>query len=360
MKKINENENRKVFLITLLISAFLSCTNQIETSESEIEAVDTTSTSSNQSIWAIFEDSRGNFWFGSNIGVCRYDGESLTHYLEDNPVRTIQEDRYGNIWFVGGAISSYDGEKFTIHVIDSSQGGLSQRIKTKNEHTSDIKENEWRKDTNDLWFEWGNGVYRYDGQNFIHLPFPIPNDDDHSSKLRGGIMEIFQGKKNLWISGNTAVVGYDGKVFTFIPAKRLSVHVRAIFEDSHGNLWIGSNWAGGYCGLMLYDGDSLTHFSEQKEIINNDFLKGKLTVPPGSLARIFAIAEDNAGNMWFGTIHSGVWRFDGKSFINYTLKDGLTGMVVTEIYKDKKGDLWFGMGNGTICIFNGRGFDKMY
>jgi hypothetical protein len=36
--------------------------------------------------------------------------------------------------------------------------------------------------------------------------------------------------------------------------------------------------------------------------------------PSGSLGRIFAIAEDAAGSMWFGTRDNGAWRFDGESF----------------------------------------------
>jgi len=55
-------------------------------------------------IWSIFEDSRGNMWFGSYLGgICRYDGRSLTYYtikegLTNNAIRAIIEDRNGNIW----------------------------------------------------------------------------------------------------------------------------------------------------------------------------------------------------------------------------------------------------------------------
>src|SRR5690606_21437751 len=174
--EIKLKRNYPALIATVFIFGFTSCRDEIKSCEKENEGIEITQ-ASEKVIWAIFEDSKGDFWFGTNEGVNRYDGKSLTHYSEidglgDNQVRTIQEDRYGNIWFDGGAISSYDGEKFTIHV-------------TKDEHPSDIIENDWRIDTNDLWFEcWGrSGVYRYDGQNFIHLAFPVPNDDDHSSNL---------------------------------------------------------------------------------------------------------------------------------------------------------------------------------
>lgn len=79
---------------------------------------------SDSMVRSIFEDSKGNFWFGrDHAGLSRYNGKFLTHFtvkdgLGDNQIRTIQEDRNGNIWFgTGGGISSYDGETFTIRAI---------------------------------------------------------------------------------------------------------------------------------------------------------------------------------------------------------------------------------------------------
>jgi len=33
--------------------------------------------------------------------------------------------------------------------------------------------------------------------------------------------------------------------------------------------------------------------------------------------------QDKTGNLWFGTTGDGVYRFDGKLFTNFTMKDGL-------------------------------------
>lgn len=306
---------------------------------------------------SILEDSKGNFWFGSFEGVCRYDGETFTYFPESQGrgmnIRTLQEDKSGNIWFETlNGISCYDGSRMTIYNRDSLKNKTQEQSKKSSA-------NEWKKDTNDLWFDGGNGMFRYDGENFEHLKFPVPDADD-SSRTLGAVSAIIQGKDKLWISGAVTVLGYDGTSFTHIPSKGLNLHVRDIYEDSRGNLWIANNLTyGGYCGIMRYDGNSLIHFSNQKEAINSGLLKG-VTVQPGSLLCVFCIAEDNERNMWFGTTNNGVWRFDGKSFVNYTLKDGLTCMGLMDIYKDKKGDLWFGMEDGTVCKFNGKTFDKIY
>ncbi len=64
---------------------------------------------------------------------------------------------------------------------------------------------------------------------------------------------------------------------------------------------------------------------------------------------------DKAGQLWFGTISSGVARFDGKSFTTFTTEHGLASNTVWEIMEDKSGNLWFGTFNG-LSRYDGRTF----
>lgn len=61
--------------------------------------------------------------------------------------------------------------------------------------------------------------------------------------------------------------------------------------------------------------------------------------------------QDIAGNIWFSTTGEGVYRFDGKSFTNFTTKDGLNDNNVSAIIEDRAGNLLFGTKNG-ICKFD--------
>ncbi len=67
----------------------------------------------------IFEDSKGNLWFGTiENGVAKYDGKKLEYFtsnngLPSNRVVQIIEDRNGFLWFgTGFGISRYDGNSF--------------------------------------------------------------------------------------------------------------------------------------------------------------------------------------------------------------------------------------------------------
>ena len=63
--------------------------------------------------------------------------------------------------------------------------------------------------------------------------------------------------------------------------------------------------------------------------------------------------QDKAGNLWFGTTGDGVYRYDGKSFTNFTMKDGLDTNQVLCILEDKIGNIWFGTRKG-ICRYDAR------
>ncbi|MBI9033290.1 MAG: histidine kinase, partial [Bacteroidales bacterium] len=54
--------------------------------------------------------------------------------------------------------------------------------------------------------------------------------------------------------------------------------------------------------------------------------------------------------MWFAT-NSGVSCFDGYSFINYTVNDGLTENSILELFEDTKGRIWFIPFDCKLCYF---------
>lgn len=73
----------------------------------------------------------------------------------------------------------------------------------------------------------------------------------------------------------------------------------------------------------------------------------------GATANVHCGLQDKAGNLWFGTTGEGVYRYNGKAFINLTTKDGLSSNIIWSILEDKDGNIWLGTDNG-ICRYNGK------
>ena len=73
---------------------------------------------------------------------------------------------------------------------------------------------------------------------------------------------------------------------------------------------------------------------------------------------IVALEVDQNGIVWVGTWGAGLSRFDGKTFKNYTVKEGLPSNHVFMLHQDKKGVLWIGTSHG-LSKFNGDGFTTL-
>lgn len=51
-----------------------------------------------------------------------------------------------------------------------------------------------------------------------------------------------------------------------------------------------------------------------------------------------------------------MWRYDGKSFTNFTTKDGLVNDSVFSALEDKAGNLWFGTRGVGLSRYDGKSF----
>jgi ligand-binding sensor domain-containing protein len=54
----------------------------------------------------------------------------------------------------------------------------------------------------------------------------------------------------------------------------------------------------------------------------------------------------------------GIWCYDGKTFMNFSEKDGLENYGVWCIVEDNKGNIWVGTRNTGLYMFDGKSFVK--
>ncbi|MBK8110800.1 MAG: hypothetical protein IPK46_10980 [Saprospiraceae bacterium] len=311
-------------------------------------------------------DKDGNLWFSiRGEGAFRYDGKSFIHFsikdgLCNNNVGSIIEDRAGNILFgTDRGICKFDGNKFTKYPVPDT---LSVTCMLED------------KDGN-LWIGAMNqGVYKLDGTNltnFLHK-YKHPFFGDKDEKFISDIMQDKSG--NIWFSSwnGGGVWKYDGKIINnFLPSldyyksdqdKRRNVITQnsleffpndnsfvqsqdyisddmifSMMEDKAGNIWFATR----NHGACRYDGKIFTSFGKKEGFLSSN---------------AYAILEDKKGNLWLTTEENGVWCYDGQTIKNYNEKDGLVNNAVMSVLEDKEGNLWFGAKWFGLSRYDGKFF----
>lgn len=85
--------------------------------------------------------------------------------------------------------------------------------------------------------------------------------------------------------------------------------------------------------------------------------QAKLPSPKGANkeARIVSSVEDKDGNIWFGSIGEGLFKYDGKLFFNFGTAQGLNSNSIYSLLTDETGKIWVGTNKGIYC-FDGNKF----
>ena len=355
--RMNKQINMIYFLLAVTLSSACIETKSTEkvTNKQAFHALSKTDTLTFSSgIRAIFQDSKGNYWLGShNEGVSFYDGKSFTYFttkqgLADNQIRSIQEDQYGKIWFgTANGISVYDHGKFTNYPAKNNLALV-----------------DWHTTKGDLWFyAWEeDGINRFDGIQMNYLTFPKPKHANPDNAFGvTGISKAKDGK--VWIATYAALFSYDDKTVNTYDAEKLSLeaderlHIRSVLADSKGRIWIGDNGL----GVLLMEGDTSLNFSQKHQLVHPTSKKrGEHQSQAGTLEHPFAIAEDADGNIWFGDVYTGAWKFDGHKLTNYPLSYHPSKPMIMAIYNDNRNHLLFGLADGNVLRFNGKTFEKHF
>ena len=96
----------------------------------------------------------------------------------------------------------------------------------------------------------------------------------------------------------------------------------------------------------------------ESKIILDDQPKLKKTQSKNPGDNVHCSLQDKAGNLWFGTTGDGVFKYNGKSFIQFTATNGLNSNMVNHIFEDKDGKIWVGTEAG-LCLYDGKTFAKI-
>lgn len=343
MKNLITKSN--VWLFPLLFSIGVSCNslnkNQTEQKE-EIETTTQLDKNGNfqisEYVTSIFEDSKGNLWFGTlEKGIAMYDGEKLKYFttkngLPSDRVTGIIEDSNGVYWLhTGKGLSKYDGKNFINFLVgdDFNSNVISKLL-------IDSK--------NVFWIGTWNGVFKFDGEDFHPFSVPYPEVDpkiNEDTKYWVTISEDLDG--NIWFRRpGYGVCKYDRTSFThFLKKDGLhSNYVTDIEFEKDGSVWIGTRVAErdhpdpekrfGKGGVNKMIGNEIISFPEIKGFNDGD---------------VYEIYRDKSDNIWICTVRNGVYKYDGKDFKHYEIPISIMGMK-----EDRRGNLWLGGAGGLYRI----------
>jgi diguanylate cyclase (GGDEF)-like protein/PAS domain S-box-containing protein len=369
----------------------------------------TTSGLRHDHIWGVTVTRDGALWAGTDGGgVARLQGGRWTTFttqegLAHDIVRAIREAPDGTVWIAtnGGGVSRYKDGVFTrldrsdglptnltwaLQIdadgtvwIGTNGGGLVrwQAGATRTFTAADGLPNNsvwclYRDSAQTLWIGTGAGLARQKGDRFERV---LPADE-HLGTVRA-MVEDRHG--NLWL-GSTGGLGRltRGRLEVMRGAQGLSADfVRALYEDREGSLWIGT-FGGGLDRLR--DGRFTVYGTV--EGLSHDFVQPILEARDGSVwigtnrrglnrlkdgrvtvytkadgltsDSIFSLAEGRDGTLWIGTNGGGLVRFQGGRFRAYHTADGLPSEMVRSVLEDSEGTLWVGTADGLARLREGK------
>jgi ligand-binding sensor domain-containing protein len=317
-------------------------------------------------MWIVFQAKDGVLWFGSDgQGVYRYDGKegkggkrgaiarfTTEHGLGGNHIRSIREDRAGNIFVQSdpGGVSRFDGRAFsTLHA------------------DPDPSKNLWRLDPEDLWFPGGQesgAVYRWDGTSLHKLTFPATAaGDKHYAEMPRSkypnakytpydVYTIFKdGEGHLWFG--TASLGacrYDGSSFVWLGhGENGAFGVRSIVENKDRTFWL-SNCVSRFAEVppaATEPDAALPRYRKEPSIASeaDDF------------STFMSAVRDKNGDLWLATLGAGVWRYDGARMTHYPVTHAGAPIRVYAIYTGNDDTLWLGTQEHGVYRFNGTAFE---
>lgn len=301
-----------------------------------------------------FIDHQGNLWFGTyGSGVLLYSPfqkkfELIRHYpginsLAGNSVWGISEDREGRLWialFQEGLDCYNPATGTTIHYKEKLRSFTGSRNFNVISVVCDNQNRAWIGTT-------GQGLICLDIATGKMTQFLTNSNPDNHISSNFILALTTDRDSNLIISTpNSGLDFFNTKTRKFTNLKKVAGDSNSLYNNnvryaigtSDGNYWISCDGA-----ISIYNPEKkiMKHYASLKK-------KGK-----GILAdKASCIFEDSKGNIWIGTHGGGLSLFDKKNeeFRYWLEKDGLINNVVYGILEDNNSNLWISTNNGISCF----------
>jgi ligand-binding sensor domain-containing protein len=291
---------------------------------------------------AVYVDSQGVKWFGTNNGLCRFDNGTKTWFgaedhLPGNQVnalsyeQTPEEDILWTGTDKGVSAVSFDGT-----------GVTGSRIYTLEEGLLDTMISAIALDSRgNKFFGSASGISMLSSDTFTALTY----FEYYSSMFITPV-------RQLQVYGDTLYIAQNGGI------GRLVSGVDGITGASRWESSYGISPYSGDIKSLLVKGAEVQYFGTDVGVEVHTGYKAKenwslWNTDSGLVDNcVISIAEDMVGGLWFGTC-GGVSHLADGSWTSYTTNDGLLNDTVYDIDFDPDGSVWFATGAGACRLKDG-------
>ncbi|HLG17055.1 MAG TPA: two-component regulator propeller domain-containing protein [Blastocatellia bacterium] len=304
-----------------------------------------------KNVQAIFQDSEGWMWFGTDKGIARFNGAEFKssatsgspyEKLGGEDVRSIAEDHGGTIWFATPRgvrrIGKYGDDRGSV-----IEGVDARHIQVDSRGL--------------VWIATSTGLFMFDGGKYgaFNRSHGLQSDDVKATA------EDKSGR--IWIASARGVAVFDHDVITpfdrriqpafaapqaTVSRQRSPSHTparpnapdsrvtdaRAVFVDRSGSVWFATGK-----GVLVFKDDRLT--SVTVGALSNT------SAAPSAISSVAGITEDESGRMWFGLESGGAVIYDPardeSQRVGYLDRDRVLGVVA-----GGEGMMWFATDNGAV------------
>lgn len=310
----------------------------------------------NNNVWSIAQDKHGYIWIGMQNGLQRYDGSRFMNYSDGlidpgdgivNVGHLYSDDAHNRLWLLTPMlVKKLDlfSHRYTNHKIADLVRDSSFKYNT----YKDKDGNPWLLGSYYFFHidaATNNAISYGTCQPYGKAPRSLAMANDYKHKK---IWVIDPGYGLLMFNDSNNTVNSIASIsFPRLPKKDLNL----VMIDSHQNLWV-STWSNSFYRYDLAKQELITYslpviHDGQKGIKNTDL----------SLF-VNDIFEDDHGNVWIGTNNAGLLEYDRKidGFKEILVQENNSlalqyNYEVNCIFQDKEENIWIGTDKG-ISIFN--------
>lgn len=353
-------------------------------SGSVVQVFDDKSGLLNLNVQAIAEAPGGILWigaegkgfykyrFGSDNTLAAFRPAHIADTISMENVRAIYMDGFGQTWMgtYGSGLMCIGDQTFaTFRMQQDSTSRLELRCLLEDKQ-------------GDLWIGTNAGLYvvdkeilrssgmRYTIGGILTLPHKAAYTKETGLPSDAVTCLIQDPTGRIWAgTADAGVARLDPGAKSFAPQSlsqlALSNNINSLACDKQGNLWVGTS--DGAFSLNPSTGETHYYGTQNKlphnniydiladksgqvwfathtnrvAIFNGKDIETKDVTDHGEIPNITCIAQDKEGkNIWLGTDGSGLYRYDGKTFKQYTKADGLQSNFVYQLLIDHYGQVW--------------------